>query len=166
MAAVEEQSSFAAPPPESASIDELRSALHESLDQRGVLGRIRAQSRLPASRAAPRPPRARPPARRLREEIFHAVDAGADAPKPGDAPVETLVVEELVREYLAFAGYGHALSVFAAEASLPGRDDARLGRAHLAESLGLCQDAASRELPLLFGLVATLQDQQAAARER
>ena len=64
------------------------------------------------------------------------------------------------------AGYGHALSVFAAEASLPGRDDARLGRAHLAESLGLCQDAASRELPLLFGLVATLQDQQAAARER
>ena len=56
--------------------------------------------------------------------------------------------------------------VFAAEASLPGRDDARLGRAHLAESLGLCQDAASRELPLLFGLVATLQDQQAAARER
>ena len=164
MAAVEEQSSFAAPPPESASIDELRSALHESLDQRGVLGRIHAQSR--RRRPAPRPPRARPPARRLREEIFHAVDAGADAPKPGDAPVETLVVEELVREYLAFAGYGHALSVFAAEASLPGRDDARLGRAHLAESLGLCQDAASRELPLLFGLVATLQEQQAAARER
>jgi hypothetical protein len=110
MAAVEEQSSFAAPPPESASIDELRSALHESLDQRGVLGRIRAQSR--RRRPAPRPPRARPPARRLREEIFHAVDAGADTPKPGDAPVETLVVEELVREYRAGAGKGSSLGRF------------------------------------------------------
>jgi len=34
---------WASKTPESASIDELRSALHESLDQRGVLGRIRAQ---------------------------------------------------------------------------------------------------------------------------
>ena len=44
-----------------ASIDDLRSALRDSLDKRGVLGRLRAQ---------------------LRSEIFHTIDAGADAPKP------------------------------------------------------------------------------------
>ena len=77
------------------SIDDLRSALRESLQQRGVLGRVRAQ---------------------LRSEIFHTIDAGADAPPPrADPATSTLVVEELVREYLAFAGYGHALSVFEAE---------------------------------------------------
>ena len=73
------------------SIDDLRSALRESLQQRGVLGRVRAQ---------------------LRSEIFHTIDAGADASPPrADPAASTLVVEELVREYLAFAGYGQAATM-------------------------------------------------------
>jgi hypothetical protein len=86
MAAVEEQSSFAAPPPESASIDELRSALHESLDQRGVLGRIRAQSRRrrPAPRRAPRA-RGRPPAGCARRSSTPSTPART-RPSPGTRP--------------------------------------------------------------------------------
>ena len=101
------------------SIDDLRSALRESLQQRGVLGRVRAQ---------------------LRSEIFHTIDAGADAPPPrADPAAATLVVEELVREYLAFAGYGHALSVFEAESRSAERG-ASITRAQIQHELGVRQD--------------------------
>ena len=62
------------------SIDDLRSALRESLQQRGVLGRVRAQ---------------------LRSEIFHTIDAGADAPPPrADPATSTLVVEAVSYTHL------------------------------------------------------------------
>ena len=120
------------------SIDDLRSALRESLQQRGVLGRVRAQ---------------------LRSEIFHTIDAGADAPPPrADPAASTLVVEELVREYLAFAGYGHALSVFEAESRSAERG-ASITRAQIQHELGVRQDAESAALPLVFGVVETLRAQ-------
>lgn len=79
--------------------------------------------------------------------------------------METLVVEELFREYLAFMGYGHTLSVLAAEANLAA-DDARLGRTAVAEDLGLAQNRESAALPLIYGVLETLKAQNAAMRER
>ena len=100
------------------SIDDLRSALRESLQQRG-----------------------------------------ADAPPPrADPATSTLVVEELVREYLAFAGYGHALSVFEAESRSAERG-ASITRAQIQHELGVRQDAESAALPLVFGVVETLRAQ-------
>ena len=103
-----------------------------------MLGRVRAQ---------------------LRSEIFHTIDAGADAPPPrADPATATLVVEELVREYLAFAGYGHALSVFEAESRSAERG-ASITRAQIQHELGVRQDAESAALPLVFGVVETLRAQ-------
>ena len=45
-------------------------------------------------------------------EIFHTIDAGADAPPPRADPATATLVVEGWSGYLAFAGYGHALSVF------------------------------------------------------
>ena len=61
-------------------------------------------------------------------------------------------------------GYGHSLSVFAAEAALP-EDDKRLGREVLANELGVAQNAESRQLPLVFGLLQTLRAEARAAAE-
>lgn len=78
--------------------------------------------------------------------------------------LDTFVVEELFREYLTFMGYGHSLSVFAAEATLP-EDDKRLSREVLASEMGVSQNAESRALPLVFGIVETLRTQNRDAAE-
>lgn len=77
----------------SASIDELRTALRDSLEAQGVLGEMRAK---------------------LRGEIYRLIDASGDLKKP-DMPPETAVVVGLVREFLEFSGYSQTLSVFDAE---------------------------------------------------
>lgn len=48
----------------------------------------------------------------LRAEMFESIKAGYDSvPNPSQ---ETRLINELVREYLQFNGYGHTLSVFKA----------------------------------------------------
>lgn len=117
-----------------ASLDELRSALRESLQARGVLGEVRA---------------------RLRAEIFNAIDAGADTPYPKakDAPAETVVVAALFRDFLRFSGYSQTLSVFEAEAGI----SADLPREAVAMDLGVADDVESSSLPLVYGLVEAVR---------
>ena len=58
------------------SYDELKSALRETLDRKGVLGGLRAQ---------------------MRAEVFHAVDEQSDV-RPGLSN-EQLLLNEAIREY-------------------------------------------------------------------
>ncbi|KAJ1457913.1 hypothetical protein M885DRAFT_514418 [Pelagophyceae sp. CCMP2097] len=125
----------------SASVDELKEALHESLDARGILSEMRA---------------------RLRAEIFRAMDAG-EAPQPKNTPIETLAVAELFREFLQFSGYAQTLSVFDAEAGVRA-DDARLSREMLAEDMGLAQEPESQQLPLIYGIIEAVKRNQELRR--
>lgn len=120
----------------SASCDELRLALRETLEARGVLGELRA---------------------RLRSEIFSAIDAGADAPVTGkrkELPLETVVVSELFRDFLRFTGYTQTLSVFDAEA---GTTQTELTRENLAHDLGVALNAEAASLPLIYAILEAIK---------
>ena len=119
----------------SMSVDELKSALRETLDRRGILGTMRAN---------------------LQAEIFTAIDSQDDA-----RPVlsyENMLMNELIREYLEFNQYKHSLSVFLSESGQPAE---RLRRQHLSQQLQLpplqtAGDGASnpsRDMPLLYALL-------------
>lgn len=103
-----------------ASADELRDALRSSLEQRGVLGDVRAK---------------------LRAEIFKAIDTNE---APERMPIETVVVCDLFRDFLRFAGYSQTLSVFEAEAGLGDE----LTREALARDLGVVDD-----VPVVYSVV-------------
>lgn len=72
-----------------ASIDELKGALKEALEHRGVLDELRAA---------------------VRSEVFRTLDEGeVTRPRPeGD----TWLLNELIREYLLYHGLRHTASVF------------------------------------------------------
>lgn len=113
---------------------------------------------------------------RMRAAVFSssaARDGGAAANAANAAPPahlaassDTFLIEELVREYLAFHGMRDTLSVFLAES---GRRAPALGvaRAHLESRAGV--DAAgaaacvSSSLPLLYTILARSRRWQAAA---
>jgi lisH domain-containing protein FOPNL len=79
-----------------ASINELKEVLKETLEERGVLSQIRA---------------------RIRAEIFSTLNDSP--PNRPDLSNENLIINELIREYLAFNGYQHTLSVFLPESGQP-----------------------------------------------
>ena len=79
-------------------------------------------------------------------------------PSPVPSPSNTdLLLNELIREYLVFHHYGHALSVFLSEANQPAQ--APFDRAFLARELGLVDSTASRSTPLLYHLLSHAQQQ-------
>jgi len=75
-----------------ASVNELKDVLKETLEEKGVLSKIRAK---------------------IRAEIFSTLnDQGSEK-----APIssENMLVNELIREYMEFNNYHHSLSVFIPE---------------------------------------------------
>ncbi|XP_039223846.1 centrosomal protein 20 isoform X3 [Crotalus tigris] len=74
-----------------ATVAELKAALKEALARRGALGQVRA---------------------RVRAEVFAALDDPGE-PRPA-APRETLLLNELIREYLQFHRHNASASVFLA----------------------------------------------------
>jgi len=122
-----------------ATLEELRDALTETLERRGTLPKLRGE---------------------VRAEVFKALDDRDGLPKP-ELPPETLMLNELVREYLAFQNYRSTLSVFVPESgqpSLPAFD-----RAFLSRELGVADDD-SRELPLLYSVLARGRQEQQQRR--
>ncbi|KAI9094727.1 hypothetical protein DFS34DRAFT_628830 [Phlyctochytrium arcticum] len=114
------------------SLNDLRDAVHENLEARGALRALRA---------------------RIRAEIFDIIDdENVSKPPPSR---ENDLVNELVREYLRFAGYQHTLSVFAAEASLSSRP---IPRDQLLNDLNLDDTALPPTIPLLCGLALGEKD--------
>ena len=73
-----------------ASLEELKTAVKDALESRGVLDELRAA---------------------MRAEVFRTLDdTDAQRPRPeGD----TWLLNELIREYLIYHGLRHTLSVFA-----------------------------------------------------
>lgn len=110
-----------------ASINELKEVLKETLEERGVLTKIRAQ---------------------IRSEIFSTLNDVP--PNRPELSKENEIVNELIREYLAFNGYQHTLSVFLPESGQP--QHPRLDRNQITRSLKIVEDKKSQELPLLYGL--------------
>merc|ERR1719329_724077 len=99
----------------SASLDELKQALLETLENRGVLGQVKAK---------------------VRAEIFAALD-DEHAQHP-ELPRENVVINELIREYFEYNGYHHSLSVFLPESGHP--EERQGDRAFIASELQLQED--------------------------
>lgn len=115
------------------SVAELKDALREALERRGVLNTLRAN---------------------VRSEVFQAMEDVDEAPPSMTG--ENLVINELIREYLAFNNYKHSLSVFSPEVGLPPEP---LRRQYVAQQTHLPLHVGSsgrpgQDLPLLYALVA------------
>ncbi|XP_035763609.1 lisH domain-containing protein FOPNL [Neolamprologus brichardi] len=103
-----------------ATITELKCALRETLESRGVLGQLKA---------------------RIRAEVFSALDDQRE-PRP---PVshENLIINELIREYLEFNKYRYTASVLTAESGQP---EVPLDRQFLANELKVTEDPSSKSV--------------------
>uniref|UniRef100_A0A668S114 Centrosomal protein 20 n=2 Tax=Oreochromis aureus TaxID=47969 RepID=A0A668S114_OREAU len=111
-----------------ATITELKCALRETLESRGVLGQLKA---------------------RIRAEVFSALDDQRE-PRP-PLSHENLIINELIREYLEFNKYRYTASVLTAESGQP---EVPLDRQFLANELKVTEDPSSKSVPLLYGLVS------------
>lgn len=114
------------------SVSELKDALREALERKGELGKLRAS---------------------IRSSVFSAMEDQEDV-QPA-MPGENIVINELIREYLAFNNYKHTLAVFSPEAGLPPEPLRRpyIGQqTSLPERIGAA--GADPDLPLLYGLMA------------
>ncbi|KAK9539703.1 hypothetical protein VZT92_002205 [Zoarces viviparus] len=110
-----------------ATVTELKCAVRDTLESRGVLGQLKA---------------------RIRAEVFSALDDQREARPP--LSHENLLINELIREYLEFNRYRHTASVLTAESGQP---DVALDRQFLANELKVTEDASSKSVPLLYGLM-------------
>ncbi|XP_028669920.1 lisH domain-containing protein FOPNL isoform X2 [Erpetoichthys calabaricus] len=111
-----------------ATIAELKAALKETLDSRGVLGQLKA---------------------RIRAEVFNALDDQSESKPP--LSHENLLVNELIREYLEFNKYRYTASVLTAESGQP---EVPLDRQFILNELNVTEDASARSVPLLYGMLA------------
>ncbi|XP_014857305.1 PREDICTED: lisH domain-containing protein FOPNL [Poecilia mexicana] len=111
-----------------ATISELKDAMRQKLESRGVMGQLKA---------------------RIRAEVFSALDEQREA-RPSLSH-ENLLINELIREYLEFNKYRHTASVLTAESGQP---ETPLDRQFLAAELRVSEDASSKSVPLLYGLVS------------
>ncbi|XP_071770040.1 centrosomal protein 20 [Centroberyx gerrardi] len=111
-----------------ATITELKCAVRETLESRGVLSQLKA---------------------RIRAEVFSALDDQTE-PRP-PLSHENLLINELIREYLEFNKYRYTASVLTAESGQP---EVPLDRQFLANELKVAEDAGSKSVPLLYGLVS------------
>lgn len=114
------------------SVAELKDALREALERRGVLDQLRAN---------------------VRSEVFRAMEDTEEAPP--ELTGENMLINELIREYLAFNNYKHTLAVFSPEVGLPAEP---LRRQYVAQQTRLPVQVGNRrgtELPLLYALTSS-----------
>jgi len=99
-------------------------AIRDTLQGKGVLDNMKAQ---------------------IRAEIFNALD-DSDEPKP-ELSNENLIINDLIREYLAFNDYKYSLSVFEPESGQPKE---AVSREFLARKLNFVEDDRSRSVYDIF----------------
>jgi len=116
------------------SVDELQQSLRQALDRNGSLASIKAK---------------------LRAEVHKCLREGEVLPPPPPVSNETLLVNELIREYLIFHGLTESLSVFLPETGHP--QTRPFDRSFLVQHLNLVEGTNSKQLPLLYNLVSTCQ---------
>ena len=113
------------------SVEELKNALKETLEQKGVLNQIRTI---------------------MRQSIFEAIESD-DKPQKVLSN-ENLIINELIKEYLSYNNYLHSLSVFEAETGQPKN---KLDRDFIAKELNIIETNSSRQVPLLYTILFGLQ---------
>ena len=113
------------------SIEELKNALKETLEQKGVLNQIRGI---------------------MRQSIFEAIQSDDNPQK--NLSNDDLIINELIKEYLSYNNYLHSLSVFQAETGQPKN---KLNREFIAHELNIIESNSSRQLPLLYTILFGIQ---------
>ena len=113
------------------SIEELKNALKETLEQKGVLNQIRGI---------------------MRQSIFEAIQSDDNPQK--NLSNDDLIINELIKEYLSYNNYLHSLSVFQVETGQPKN---KLNREFIAHELNIIESNSSRQLPLLYTILFGIQ---------
>ncbi|KAL3876304.1 hypothetical protein ACJMK2_034167 [Sinanodonta woodiana] len=111
-----------------ASTQELKDVVKECLENRGILGQIKAK---------------------IRAEVFNALDDNTEVKPPLNN--ENMIINEIIREYLEFNKYKYTASVLVAESGQP---KTPLDRRFLAKELNVEEDRNSSSVPLLYGIVS------------
>ena len=117
-----------------ASLDDLKSVLRETLEQKGVLNEVKAK---------------------IRAEIFTALDS-ENAGKPALSN-ENMIINEMIREYLDYNKYYNSSSVLVTETGQP--VEPPFDREYLHKKFGISSQPNSGrpQLPLLYELVFGLK---------
>ena len=113
------------------TVEELKNALKETLEQKGVLNEIRAK---------------------MRQSIFEVIESD-DKPQP-KLSNENLIINALIKEYLDYNNYLHTASVFQAESGQP-----KLDRNFITSQLNIIETNQSQQVPLLYSLIFGMQKQ-------
>ena len=116
------------------TVEELKNALKETLEQKGVLNEIRAK---------------------MRQSIFEAIESD-DKPQP-KLSNENLIINALIKEYLDYNNYLHTSSVFQAESGQP-KD--KLDRNFVVSQLNIVETNQSQKVPLLYSILFGLQKEE------
>ena len=113
-----------------ASLDDLKSVLKETLEQRGVLGEIKSK---------------------IRAEIFTALDNDTiGKPKLSN---ENLIINEMIREYLEYNKYYNSLSVLTTETGQP--EQPAFDREYLHKKFSM--KTSKGDMPLLYEIIFGLK---------
>ena len=113
-----------------ASLEDLKSVLKETLEERGVLGDIKA---------------------RIRAEIFTALDNDTvGKPKLSN---ENMIINEMIREYLEYNKYYNTASVLTTETGQPA--EPAFDREYLHNKFSV--KSSKGDLPLLYELIFGLK---------
>ena len=115
------------------SNEELKSALKESLINRGILNKIKAQ---------------------MRQEIFEALD-NDESQKP-NLTKENLIINELIKEYFIYNGYTFSQKVFQSETGQP---KVNFNRDNLTKELNIIEDDINKNKPILYSILSGLKNQ-------
>ncbi|CAI9725903.1 20 isoform X2 [Octopus vulgaris] len=123
-----------------AQVKDLKNAISESLERKGVLNQVKAQ---------------------IRAEMFHVLDEHSE----GKPPIcnENLIINELILEYLQYNKYKHTSSVLMAEA---GQSETRLDREFIKNELNIAEDLETSSVPLLYSLVNFFLQQNAGSKTK
>ena len=116
------------------TVEELKNALKETLEQKGVLNEIRAK---------------------MRQSIFEAIESD-DKPQP-KLSNENLIINALIKEYLDYNNYLHTSSVLQAESGQP-KD--KIDRNFIANQLNIIENNQSQKVPLLYSIIFGLQSKE------
>ena len=115
------------------SVEELKNALKETLEQRGVLNQIKAI---------------------MRQEIYESIE-NDDNPKP-QLSEENLIINELIKEYLDYKKYSYSSSVFQSESGQP-KDT--FNRDTISKELNIIESESNKQKPLLYSILFGLENQ-------
>jgi lisH domain-containing protein FOPNL len=108
------------------TLNEMKEVLKEHLEKTGTLNEIRSK---------------------LRSDIFNTLNNNGKNQQ--SLSNQNLIINELIREYLAFNNYNYTNSVLIPEAGQPEKP---LDRKIVSSQLNLVESAETRQIPLLYSI--------------